>query len=82
MSKPYVFLQWKGTDACMDFHCLCDRENEPAGVGHFDGFFASYLKCVRCGRVYKLPTNLELELVDPHTELFCYPQDVYPDEEE
>ena len=73
---PWVFLQWKGTDACLDFHCLCGNENESSGVGHFDGYGAYYLKCMRCLRVYELPTDLKLELAsedEPYME-------VWPDE--
>lgn len=32
--RAHAFIQWKGTDVCMDFHCEC-------GVHmHFDGDFA------------------------------------------
>lgn len=62
--RPSVFIQYKGTDICIDFHCLCDREDEGAGVGHFDGYFAYALKCARCGRVYEMPSELPLTLVE------------------
>jgi hypothetical protein len=61
-ATPHVYIQWKGTDVCLDFHCECDAENDD-DFGHFDGFFAYHIKCSRCGRVYKLPTQLELTLV-------------------
>ena len=46
---PYGFIQWKGTDVCIDFHCECGE------VGHFDGYFASILKCPTCERLWELP---------------------------
>lgn len=53
-TAPNVFIQWKGTDACLDLHCVC-------GVhGHFDGMFAYYLRCNACGRTYRMPHTLVL----------------------
>lgn len=31
--NPYAFIQWKGTDVCMDFHCECGAHC------HFDGSY-------------------------------------------
>lgn len=81
-TRPSAHIQWKGTDVCMDFHCLCDTGEEVAGVGHFDGYFAYHVRCARCGRVYRLPTELLLVEVDPDEEPWCNPMDIYPDEEE
>jgi hypothetical protein len=50
----YVFLQWKGTDVCLDFHCVCGAD------GHFDGYFAYALRCAECGRVWSLPHSVAL----------------------
>lgn len=77
-TRPSVFIQWKGTNACLDLHCLCDAPDERSGVGHFDGYHAYALRCVRCGRIYELPQELALTLVDERTPY--EPQDVYPDE--
>ena len=49
-----VFIQWKGTEVCLDFSCECG-----AG-GHFDGYFAYQLRCGVCGRVWDLPHTLAL----------------------
>lgn len=46
---PWVFLQWKGTDACFDFHCKCGAHC------HFDGDFAYYVECPHCNRIYEMP---------------------------
>lgn len=51
---PNAFIQWKGTDACMDIHCIC-------GVhGHLDDFFIYNVKCRNCKRVYSVSSNIEL----------------------
>jgi len=63
-TRPSVYIQWKGTDVCIDFHCLCDTEDDVAGVGHFDGYGMYAIRCPRCGRVYELPTELPLTLVE------------------
>lgn len=53
-----VFVQWKGTDVCMDIYCVC-------GVhGHFDGYFAYALKCPKCGTVFGMDCNPKV-LADP-----------------
>ena len=51
--RNYFFIQWKGTDLCMDFHCKCGDSF------HFDGDFCYYIECIHCGRVYKMPTEIE-----------------------
>lgn len=63
-TRPSVFIQYKGTDICLDFHCTCDAEDEPAGMGHYDGYHAYALQCGRCGRIYEMPTELPLTLVE------------------
>lgn len=50
---PHVFLQWKGTNACLDFWCTCGAN------WHYDGFFASSLTCGHCGQAWQLPSGFE-----------------------
>lgn len=50
--KPHAFIQWKGTDLCMDFSCEC------GAMCHFDGMFAYTVKCPHCGTVWEMPTIL------------------------
>jgi len=52
------FIQWKGTDVCMDFHCGCGEHN------HYDGYFAYYVKCSGCGQVYQMDTKVKMKKVD------------------
>jgi hypothetical protein len=43
---PHAFIQWKGTDACMDLYCACGWHF------HLDADFAYHVKCGECGQVY------------------------------
>lgn len=45
---PHAFLQWKGTDACMDIYCSCGEQY------HWDGLFAYRVRCGACGQAYAL----------------------------
>jgi hypothetical protein len=56
-----VFVQWKGTDVCLDFYCDCG----PDGGGHYDGYFAYGVRCSACGRTWELPTDLTLTPGEP-----------------
>ena len=56
-----VFIQWKGTDVCLDFYCECGAS------GHLDGDFAYGLRCAECGAEWAMPTNIELvKVADGH----------------
>jgi hypothetical protein len=52
--KPHGWVQWKGTDVCMDIHCICGCHS------HFDGDFAYAVKCPECGRSYMCNGHIEL----------------------
>ncbi len=56
-----VFIQWKGTDACFDFHCDCGEHC------HFDGYFAYVVKCPACGQEWEMPSLLAPRKVCEHT---------------
>ena len=49
---PYAFIQWKGTDACFDFHCTCGADL------HYDGDFAYFVQCGACELVWEMPHYL------------------------
>ena len=55
MKQEDNFIQWKGTDICMDFYCDCGTQN------HYDGFFAYYVRCQGCKQVYKMDTKIMME---------------------
>lgn len=50
--EPSAFIQWKGTDVCMDFYCDCGAH------GHFDGYFAYEVQCQHCRTVWEMPCTL------------------------
>lgn len=54
MDGTHAFIQWKGTDVCLDFRCEC------GAIGHFDGFFAYQLRCGACSRVWDMPHTVGL----------------------
>ncbi len=47
-----AFIQWKGTDVCLDFRCEC------GGTCHFDGYFAYTIECPHCARLWEMPMIL------------------------
>lgn len=63
MSTSTARLQWKGTDACVDFTCQCGFE------GHIDGYFLYYLKCPECQKVWRMDPSISLtEERSPHID--------------
>jgi uncharacterized protein (DUF983 family) len=54
-----TFIQWKGTDLCMDFWCPeCGHHT------HFDGFFAYHVQCSNCEARFEMPTDLPVKKVE------------------
>lgn len=51
---PYGFIQWKGTNACIDFHCACGLH------AHVDGDFVYSVKCSKCGQEYDVVPWIQL----------------------
>lgn len=52
--KPYAWVQWKGTNVCMDVHCKCGE------LSHVDAEFVYHVKCPSCGTVYFCNGHIEL----------------------
>lgn len=52
--KPHGWIQWKGTDVCMDVYCKCGHHS------HVDSEFAYYIKCPKCKAVYMCNAHIEL----------------------
>lgn len=44
--ETHGWIQWKGTEVCMDFHCKCGE------LTHIDGSFTYLIQCVHCKRIY------------------------------
>lgn len=53
MGAGKTFIQYKGTDLCMDFYCPDCGEHS-----HFDGMFAYAVKCGACGAEFKMPEDV------------------------
>lgn len=55
---PHGWIQWKGTDICMDI-------NLPCCDGHIDGDFAYFVKCL-CGKYWALDGHVKMiEATEP-----------------
>lgn len=50
----HAWIQWKGTDVCMDMHCVCGTH------GHIDDTFAYSVQCKDCGRKYAMGQNIKM----------------------
>lgn len=53
MSK--VWVQYQGTDICLDLHCPCGR------VSHYDGYGAYAVQCPFCEAMFDLPQSVPLQ---------------------
>jgi hypothetical protein len=56
---PNGWIQWKGTNVCMDVYCVCGNH------GHIDADFAYNVKCMACGRVYACDGHIKLVELTP-----------------
>lgn len=52
IKETHVFIQWKGTDACLDFHCDCGAYH------HIDAEFLYAIKCHKCNTIWEMPSHL------------------------
>lgn len=52
------WIQWKGTDVCIDLHCACGSH------GHCDGYGVYAVRCTDCGRKYVVGQNVKLIELD------------------
>lgn len=53
-----TYIQWKGTDVCMDLTCSCGH------LSHFHGRFAYCVQCPSCKLIYELGSSVEAKMVD------------------
>lgn len=64
-ARTDVFIQWKGTDVCLDYYCECGEQS------HFDGYFAYRLKCPYCGLETIMPATIyPLRVADAAPDTF------------
>lgn len=52
--RPYAYIQWKGTEICADYYCVCGKQF------HIDAEFAYYVQCHHCQRRYEVSSHIEL----------------------
>lgn len=52
--EAHGWIQWKGTNVCMDVHCSC------GALTHIDADFAYYIQCGACGKQYATGCNVKL----------------------
>lgn len=56
---PHGWIQWKGTNVCMDTHCKCGYH------GHLDDDFCYYYQCPKCNTIYAIGSHVKfVELND------------------
>jgi hypothetical protein len=55
-----AFIQWKGTDVCMDLHCpACGYHN------HYDGYFAYIVGCSKCKMLWRMNSFVTFKPYEP-----------------
>lgn len=52
--KPHGWIQWKGTNVCIDLHCTCGAHI------HFDGDFLYNWLCPKCDRLWEMGTHMPM----------------------
>ena len=52
--KSYGWIQWKGTEVCIDLHCVCGH------MGHVDDSFFYFYQCPNCNARYAVGQNVVL----------------------
>lgn len=58
LPDPRGWIQWKGTQVCIDLHCTCGY------LSHFDGDFFYYFECPECHRKFAVGQNVRLHPLD------------------
>ena len=53
-----MFIQWKGTEVCLDIHCQCGTHS------HIDDAFTYYVQCPTCGAIYRMGTQVVAKRVE------------------
>lgn len=52
--QPHGWIQWKGTEVCVDIHCRCGKQS------HYDGDFMYGVQCPHCKRTYHANGHIQL----------------------
>lgn len=59
MPRPHGWIQWKGTDVCIDLHCTCGYH------GHVDRDFFYFYQCPKCRQKYAVGQTVPLIPLTP-----------------
>ncbi len=58
-APSHGWIQWKGTNVCIDLCCECGHN------GHVDGEFFYFYECSACGRKYAIGQTVKLIPLTP-----------------
>lgn len=58
--EPHGWIQWKGTDVCMDVHCKCGVSS------HIDSDFVYVAECPACHAKYMCNGHIQLIEIEEH----------------
>lgn len=72
---PRNYIQWKGTDLCMDFDCSCGNSF------HIDEYFCYVIKCLACGKSWKLDDKVKVTPIESEDEHWKYADPIIGDQE-
>jgi hypothetical protein len=75
-NQPHGWIQWKGTNVCMDIYCACGYH------AHIDDSFAYHVQCPKCQRVYACNGHIELIELQTVPENCAVRPELDPDEED
>lgn len=53
-ASPHGWIQWKGTDVCMDVYCACGAHT------HVDAEFTYHIMCSACGKWWHVSPYVRL----------------------
>lgn len=67
-SGPFGWIQWKGTDVCLDIHCECGV------LTHVDGECCYHVKCGSCGQVYECGGFIKLHKLGQEPDRYLVSQ--------
>jgi hypothetical protein len=59
LENPSAWIQWKGTNVCMDVRCDCGTD------AHVDGDFTYYYRCPGCRKTFRVGQNIHLYPMSP-----------------
>lgn len=67
-NHPSGWIQWKGTNVCMDIHCKCGH------LSHIDADFAYHVQCPKCKTIYACNGHIELIELEEAPKNYIIPE--------